>query len=176
MKKLKVHNFKQDTDYTCGPTSAQMLFSYFGLRVSEGHLAHQMHTTKKYGTRHNEMIRTARNNGFYVYVNNNASLLEIEYFLNMKLPVIVHYIEHTIGEGHYGVITKVDAERVYFTDPWFGSKLSYDREAFLKRWKSEDGKHPKWLMVINKTSIPLGKEYLPRQSSSKVGKLKKNKA
>lgn len=160
---LHFHQYFQHTDYTCGPTALKMAFEYFGLKLSENHLACEAHTSKKIGTCHKAMIEAARHHGFYVYVNNNSSLKEIEYLIANKRPVIIHFIEHTENEGHYSLVHKIDRKKIHLSDPWFGKRLSYTREEFEKRWNSEDHKHPQWLMSIGKEAFVEGREYQPHK-------------
>ena len=141
-----------------------MAFAFFGVRLSEQHLRFEAHTSRSIGTRHRGMIESARHHGFYVYVNDNSSLAEIEYVLAMKRPVIIHYLEPSENEGHYALIHSMDRKKVHLSDPWFGKRLSFSRGAFLKRWKSEDGKHPRWLMAIGQTPFVAGREYAPHSA------------
>jgi hypothetical protein len=48
--------FKQDTDFSCGAVVAQMVLAWYGIRESELHLMQRLHTSKTYGTHHNELI------------------------------------------------------------------------------------------------------------------------
>ncbi len=161
--KINIRHFFQDTDFTCGPTSLQMLFDFYGVHVSEKHLQHEAHTSKKLGTRHKAMINTALHHGFFVYANNDSSIEEIEYLLSLRIPPIVHYIEHTENWGHYAVVSNVSKAKIHLADPWFGEHMSYHKDDFIERWKSEDGKHPRWLMGISTELPTLGKTYVPKR-------------
>ncbi|HUX80975.1 MAG TPA: cysteine peptidase family C39 domain-containing protein [Candidatus Paceibacterota bacterium] len=158
---MKIPQFYQHTDFTCGPTSLRMAFAFFGVELSEKHLRFEAHTNKEVGTHHLGMIESARHHGFYVYANNNSSLIEIEYVLKMNRPVIIHYLEPFINEGHYALVHRISKNKLYLSDPWFGKRLSFSHDDFLKRWKSEDGRHPQWLMAIGKTPFVEGHEYTP---------------
>ena len=59
----------------------------------------EAHTNHDVGTKHNAMIKTARKEGFYCYVNNDSSWEGIENFLAEGLPVIIHFAEPQAERG-----------------------------------------------------------------------------
>ena len=93
MSLLEVPYFKQDTTYTCGPTSLQMVLAYYGVRASEQKLAQQLHTTTEKGTWRVAMYNLATELGFHCYVNDQAVLPEIEFLLKLGIPPIVRFLE-----------------------------------------------------------------------------------
>ncbi len=159
---LNVPYFKQDTAYSCGAASLQMAFDFFGFFESESKIAKEAHTEPVAGTKHQGMIDVATSKGFYCYVNNESSLDEIIYFLHLKLPIIVHFIEPSGDEGHYSIVTEVKNDTLVMNDPWNGKNFHMKVEDFLERWHSEYNSSTRWLMVISKEKISLGKQYLPQ--------------
>lgn len=159
---LDVPYFKQDTVYSCGVASLQMILDFFGVFESEEKLAREAHTNPESGTKHKWMIDVATKKGFYCYVNNESSLDEIGYFLEQKLPVLVHFIETSNEEGHYSIITGIQKGKVIMNDPWNGEGLRMPCDDFFSRWHSEDNTSMRWMMVLSKEKIPLGKQFLPQ--------------
>lgn len=159
---LDVPYFKQDTVYSCGVASLQMVLDFFGVFESEENLTKEAHTNPEIGTTYKWMIDVATKNGFYCYVNNESSLEEVGYFLEQKLPVTVRFIETSNNEDHYSVITGIQNGEVVMNDPWNGEGLRMSCEDFLSRWHTEDKNHIRWMMVIAKEKIPLGKQFLPQ--------------
>jgi predicted double-glycine peptidase len=153
--------FKQDTEYSCGPTSLQMVLANVGIKESEERLMHAAHTGKEAGTHHEWMMRTARSHGLYVYVNNGSSFDEIEMLLKEGYPVIVHYIEIVDNEEHYAVVTGIDEDSITFNDPWYGPNYKLPKKVFQERWHDEKGEYKEWIMAVSKTPFSTGVQYHP---------------
>ena len=158
---LKVPFFKQDTNYSCGPATMQMIFRFYGKFFSEEKLVKKLNTQKSIGTHHQAMIDLAIEEGFFPYVNNESSIEEIESYLNKKIPVIVHYTEPDNDDGHYSVIIGIEKNNIILNDPWNGEKFKINIEEFEKRWKDDKRNSKKWLMVVSDKDLSLGKQYLP---------------
>lgn len=58
--KLSVPYFRQQTDYSCGAASLHMIDAFFHTQIREKKLRQKLHTSKKFGTSHTELIREAR--------------------------------------------------------------------------------------------------------------------
>ena len=161
---LKVPYFKQDNGYSCGPTSLQMVFAFYGERINEDKLTKLLHTKKDSGASHEPLIKIANEEGFYVYVNNESSLQEITEILGKNIPVIVHFIEPSSDEGHYAVIIDITKDKIILNDPWNGEGFKMNTGDFIKRWygHSKDGLNKQWIIAISKEKFSLGKQYLPK--------------
>lgn len=162
--KFKVPFYKQDTDYTCGPASLQMVLSFFNDHKSEACIAKKAHTDKEAGTAHKWMIEVAEREGFYCYVNNNSSLEELKNFIGTGLPVIVHFTEPSGEESHYSVIKGFGKKQLILNDPWNGKDFKIKEKDFLSRWHGNvaNNNYKKWMMVISRENFNLGKQYLPK--------------
>lgn len=165
---LRIPFFKQDTAYSCGPVALQMILAFFGDRKSEYELVRRMHMNKAFGTRHEWMIVTARKEGFFCYVNNNSSLHEIEHFLSLHLPVIVHFNNPTDDDDHYSVIVGLTSDTVVFNDPWNGKGFKISRKVFLSHWYGDQaGKNYKqWMMVVSDKDLNIGRQYSPLKKNN----------
>lgn len=159
---LDVPYFKQDTVYSCGVASLQMVLEFFGVFESEKKLAKEAHTNPENGTTYKWMIDVATKKGFYCYVNNESSLEEIGYFLEQKLPVLVRFIEPSNNEDHYAIITGIQKGQIIMNDPWNGAGFRMEYHDFVERWHSEGNTSVRWMMVLSKEKIPLGKQFLPQ--------------
>lgn len=164
MSELPVPYFKQDTNYTCGPTSLQMVLAYYDFKDSEKNLAELLNTNKDTGTRRVDMHKLATELGFHCYVNDNAALPEIDFLLQLKVPPIVRFIEPDNNEDHYGVIIGMTDDDVVIHDPWNGPSCHFSKEDFQKRWTCDViGDCDQWLMGISPEPIPLGKQFHPHE-------------
>ncbi|PIZ83865.1 hypothetical protein COX97_00270 [Candidatus Pacearchaeota archaeon CG_4_10_14_0_2_um_filter_05_32_18] len=159
---ISLKYFKQDKDYTCGPACLEMVFSYFGKKISKANLV-KLAKTKKSGTNHINMIKVARKDGFYCYVHNNSSINQIKHFIDADLPVIVNYIEPKSDDGHYAVVVGYKGNKIILDDPWNGKNFKITIKEFKKRWYDYHKKHKysKWILVLSKKRFNLGKQYAP---------------
>ena len=160
---LEVPFHHQNTRYSCGPASLKMVLEFFGVHVDERKIAKIAHTNKD-GTKHKYLISTARIEGFYCYIHDNSTLHEIFHFISIGLPVIVHIVEPTSGEGHYSVVVGFSRKGVILNDPWNGKRFVMGYDKFIENWHSGKGGHlfRKWIMVISNRKFSVGKEYLPK--------------
>jgi len=162
MKSLKVPYFKQNTLYTCGPTSLLMVFSYYGIQASEDLLAKELDTNSDIGTKHSKMIEGVRRYGLHCYVNDQSTLQEIGYLLGYKVPVIIRFVEPAGNEDHYGVVVGFNRFFVTIHDPWSGANQRYTHKSFNERWRCDQiGTCAQWLMAVSKESLPIGHQYHP---------------
>lgn len=165
MQYLNVPYFKQDTIYTCGPTSLQMVLSFYGIRESESALAEELKSTAENGTYHKNMLEAVLRRGLYCYINDESNLEELRSLLGNGIPVIVRYLERERNEDHYGVVVGLSDEVVAINDPWAGERVHFSREEFIARWKCDLlGDCAQWLMAVAKEAFPLGRQYHPHGS------------
>jgi len=157
---LDIPFYKQDNRYTCGPAVLQMAFAYFGKKLAEGELALRLNVTED-GASHEEMIKLANNEGFFVYADNESTFDEIRYFIGLKKPVIVNFIEPSNDEGHYAVVKEVTDHSIILNDPWNGENFKMTQKDFENRWSSEDAKNKRWIMALSKEEFVLGKQFKP---------------
>lgn len=161
--KLKIPFYKQDTEYTCGPVSLQMAFSFLGKFKSERALAGEAKTNKN-GTTHQGMIETALKEKFFCYVNEGSSVEEIKHFIRLGFPVIVDYIEPSGNDGHYAVVSGYHHGNIVLNDPWNGKDFKLSEKEFLVRWHDCHLRNhvcTHWIMVLSKTNFSLGRQYIP---------------
>lgn len=160
--KLKIPFYSQKTSFSCGPASLQMIFSYFKKPTTQKSLMRKAHTTHE-GTIHQNIINVALKEKFYCYVNNNSTIHEIKHFVDSGYPVIINYTEPSSEEGHYSIVRGYDKKGIVMNDPWNGKDFRLTEKEFLSRWHDHHKHHQykKWMMVISKTDLQLGKQYLP---------------
>ena len=162
MKALKVPYFEQKTDYTCGPASLQMVLAFFGIKAEEEALAKQLETNSDIGTMHHNMIEGVRSHGLHCYVNDQATVQELQYLLGFNAPVIIRFIEPYDDEDHYGVVIGVNRFFITIHDPSNGASQRYTHKSFTERWLCDKiGTCAQWLMAVSKTPFPIGHQYHP---------------
>jgi len=159
---ISVPFYKQDTGYTCGPTSLQMVFSFFGSFMSEADLADLAETNEIIGTDHHNMIEVARLGGFYCYVNDTSSLLEVESFIDRGFPVIVDFVEPVTEEAHYAVVVGFSKGSIVLNDPANGKDFKLSEDDFSLRWHDGTTRSVRWMMVLSKSDFEIGRQYGPK--------------
>lgn len=153
MKKLNVPYHGQEREYTCGPASLRMVFSYFDTLYNEQQLTRRAKTSKHRGTTRKRMVTAARKAGYWVYEQSDSTLQVVKWFINNEMPVIVNYIEPDEDEGHYTVVTGYDAKGLFLHDPWNGKDFHLARRAFIDRWRGSSEKQDRWLMSVNYSDL-----------------------
>jgi ABC-type bacteriocin/lantibiotic exporter with double-glycine peptidase domain len=160
---IEVPYYHQKKEYTCGPAVLKMVFDFFDVHLKEEKLKKEMRTSKKRGTKHERLIKTALREGFYCYVHDNSSISQIKHFVEVGFPVIVHYIEPSSNDGHYSVVVGYKRNKLIMNDPWNGENYKIKLKEFEKRWHSqENSKQKRWIIVLSKNKFNLGRQYSPK--------------
>jgi hypothetical protein len=138
---------RQVTEYSCGASALQSVLSYWGRDVDEEELMKLLHTTSEAGTYPEDIVRGARALGFEAQAKENLTLDEVAEFTAGGNPMIAlaqvwrsqsgsaKSVEEDWDNGHYIVVLGVDADYVYFQDPYMRmSKAFAPRKAFEAHW------------------------------------------
>ena len=150
---VKVKPFEQSEGY-CGPAALKILLSYFGKDFTEDQLAQLGSATKETGTEHEGMMEAIKAIDGYVFVKENGTIEELEYFVKEeKLPVIVGWFEK--DGDHYSVVANITDKNIIMVDPAVNEPERWiDRELFPRIWFDFVGKDNRtaswgWYMVVN---------------------------
>jgi ABC-type bacteriocin/lantibiotic exporter with double-glycine peptidase domain len=141
----------------CGPASLRILLSHFGKEFSEEQLAKLAHATSSLdrgeGTEHEGMVETVKAIDGYVFVKEEGTLEELEYFVNKeKLPVIIGWFDK--NGDHYSVVVSITDKNIIIVDPAANEPERWlDKETFSKIWFDFVGPEDKvvswgWYMVV----------------------------
>ncbi|MFA6566339.1 MAG: cysteine peptidase family C39 domain-containing protein, partial [Candidatus Paceibacterota bacterium] len=158
---INVPYFEQETPFSCGPAALKMVLHFYGMEKTEEELIVRLRTNKHVGTLHSDMVRVAREEGFYVFENEESSIVEIEGLLKLRVPVIVHFTEPSENDHHYAVVVRADDTHLVLNDPWNGEKTTMEIHDFINRWSSEHTSEDNWLIAISKEPFSLGRQYSP---------------
>lgn len=152
VEKITLKHYIQSIGY-CGPASLKMLLSYFGKEMEEEELAKLAAATRDAGTEHEGMIEAVKEIGGYVFVKENGTIEELEYFVKQeKLPVIIGWFDK--DGDHYSVVVNVTDKNVIIVDPAANEPERWlDRATFPNIWFDFIGKENKtvswgWYMVV----------------------------
>lgn len=168
--KLKLPYYKQETKWSCGPASLQMAMSFLGEFSTQDEIIKKMNLKLSQmdefgdGIDNEQLVAVAQKMGFYCYVNQNTTVEEIKYFINLGLPVIVNYIEPREEDGHFSVVHGyggLTQKKIILHDPFNGKNLKLSEKKFLGWWKSGYQTHTRWMLVLSKKPFKVGRQYDP---------------
>jgi predicted double-glycine peptidase len=136
---------RQTTEYSCGASALQSVLAYWGKDVDERELMRLMGTSEEEGTYPERIANAARSLGFEAEVRHGLTLDEVARLIANGDPMIAlaqvwrGSRSGALGEdfdaGHYISVLGVDAENVYFQDPYVRNcKAFVPRDAFEKHW------------------------------------------
>lgn len=151
--KIKVQPFEQSKGL-CGPASLKILLSYFGKNYTEEQLAGLGGATQDSGTEHEGMISAIKELGGFVFVKEEGTIEELEYFIKEeKLPIIIGWFDK--DGDHYSVVVNITDKNIIIVDPATNEPERWiDREKFSNIWFDFVGKENKilswgWYMVVS---------------------------
>ena len=137
---------RQTTEYSCGASALQSVLAYWGKDVDERELMNLMGTTEEEGTYPEKIANAARALGFDAEIRQGLTLDEVQKLTAEGDPMIAlaqvwrSKKSGALGEdydaGHYISVLGVDADNVYFQDPYVRNcKAFVPRGLFEAHWQ-----------------------------------------
>ena len=123
MAKLPI--FRQTNSANCGPACLQMVLAYYGSGVSQKKLAVMAKTTKKSGTRPENLVTVLRANGIKAEAR-VTTLKELSSRVRKGNIAIVDYFLESEGIGHYAVAVSFGKQPIGLNDPAPGNTLLHN--------------------------------------------------
>lgn len=124
-----------------------MVLHYWGVRVTRRALIQAVGATEETGTSNTRMITAARAYGMRVHARSNATIADIEAWLEKGVPVIINYIEPEHREGHYAVIVGSIPTALRAHDPWHGKEIRISKKYLQTHWRGGFTRTHRWLMA-----------------------------
>ena len=148
MKNFKF--YKQETNWTCGPAVARMLFESVGIKKSEKEFIKPLKSNKIRGTYHENFPALAEEFKLDYVVNRNSSIDDLKFFLNNNYIVMVCYFIPEEKTDHYSIVKDIDSSFVYFYDPYYGENHKLSLKDFEKNWKfyTKYSKEKRWFFGV----------------------------
>lgn len=151
---LKIPIFKQSDDSLCGPASIKMVLSYYNENVEESQIAKLCNHTYDKGVDDYNMKKACEFLGYEVLIKNNSTFEDIQYWLNLNIPVIVDWfacfdniinydespysknvpIEYSVPNGHSSIVIGLDNYYIYLLDPYYGAVRKLTLIDFERVW------------------------------------------
>lgn len=146
--------FEQETEITCGPAALRSLLATVGISATEMELAKKA-KTNEHGTKPDNLVKTARSYGLFVYAKQGWTMEELE----ENVPVLVDIQAQGTPEeyekdesGHYVVVMAIREGKVICMDPSEGV-VEMGVIPFWEQWhdKEEDGfRTVRWGMTVKR--------------------------
>ena len=136
---------RQTTEYSCGASALMSVLAYWGNDVEEHELMRLMGTSEEEGTYPEKIANAARALGFEAEVRQGLTLDDVARITAKGDPMIAlaqvwrGSRSGALGEdfdaGHYISVLGVDADNVYFQDPYVRNcKAFVPRGVFEEHW------------------------------------------
>ncbi len=142
------YTYKQKDGWSCGPAVVRTVLHAFGIQKPVRQLRKELGTTRA-GTDNRGLIKVFRRHNIRFVMKENGKINDIKKHLDNHWVLVTYWIPF-YQESHYSIVTKVNQQRIYFHDTWFGGNHSYSLDYFLKNWWDEDASN--WFMAIKKPS------------------------
>lgn len=139
--------FKQKNAWSCGPAVMRLVLHwYFSRPKTVRELVRELKISPA-GTSDSQMVSALRRHRIPFKIKKRAVLGDVKKYLPTHLVVIAYWIP-AHKEAHYSIIRRLDKERIYLHDTWFGSRHSYSLPYFTRQcWREREYR---WLLLISK--------------------------
>jgi uncharacterized protein len=171
---------RQTTEYSCGASALQSVLAYWGMDVDERELMRLMGTTEEEGTYPERIAAAARSLGFEADVRQGLTLDEVQALTADGDPMIALAqvwrgsqsgpLGEDFNAGHYFSVLGVDADNVYFQDPYVRNcKAFVPRGHFEANWQHVMGNDLKRNPKLEHLGIVIrGKQRAPANLAEEV--------
>jgi ABC-type bacteriocin/lantibiotic exporter with double-glycine peptidase domain len=167
---LSVMSIKQRTDTDCGPTVLYAIATHYGIRADRAELDRMCNPDPDEGTVHEVLVSVAEKIGLRAEQASNATVSDIEHWVDLGVPVIVDYIvkETLLPEDlvrhlplgferrrlfeHYSIVVGYDEKDIFILDVRSGKEVRYSKSKFEREWTEGKLDHEpdqdRWMVVF----------------------------
>jgi predicted double-glycine peptidase len=112
---FNVPYYNQEQGYWCGPATLQMVFEFWGVKISQSAIASRVYNQTDNSTNINAMKDYASDVGFNCTAE-VGSINKLREFIQKGIPVIVlQQISLNDARGHYRIVVGYDEKKEVFT-------------------------------------------------------------
>lgn len=136
---LETKRFRQ-SKARCGPAALKIVARYFGVKVSEAHLAAVCRSSSFSGTTGENLVAAAHRIGLTAEIIDFGNFRLVASWLRKGIPVIVDWMSigdrsnARVATGHYSVVSGLTTTEIVLEDPAIGRKRRLPRQLFLSLW------------------------------------------
>lgn len=155
---MKIFPIKQRDALACGPTSIQMVLTYFKLPNSFKKIAEISQYKKRDGLSNKDLVETLRAFNLTVQEKANATWNDLARLNTPNKVIIVSWMKFGYI-GHFSVIEKVDKNHIILVDPQEGKYSKVQKTIFMRLWMDYDDMwYPRkntdiqlrWICIVSK--------------------------
>jgi len=158
---MKISPIKQRDGNACGPTSIQMVLTYFRLSHSFKKIARISQYKKRGGLFNKDLVKTLKALNLIVREKANTTWADLIRFNTANKVIIVSWMKFGYI-GHFSVVEKVSKHHITLSDPYDGKHARIKKMVFMRLWMDYDDMwYPlkntdiqlRWMCVISKKGI-----------------------
>jgi len=155
---MKISPIKQRDDSACGPTSIQMVLTYFGIPHTFEEIATISQYKKKDGLFNTDLVETLKKMGLHVKVHTSTRWSDLVRYNTTNNVIIVSWMMKGYI-GHFSLVEKVGKDFIELADPDNGKIVKMEKMIFMCLWMDYDGMwYPakntdiqlRWMGVVSK--------------------------
>lgn len=141
--------FEQETNYTCALACVRMIFSKFGLNISEEELVGKLKPSPKYGTNKDDLVDFIKSMGFEAECVEDSNLDEVRVSKEQGYGVILLV---SVDVPHCIIYLGDNGNHLKYHDPFFGE----NRSIIIKKFTSKNAVYP---FIRWRTDIDILRKY-----------------
>lgn len=153
---------RQIYGYDCGASATQSMLIYYGLDVREDKIMRLLKTSRRYGTRPENIVKVLSKFGLEASLSTQMSIEELKAYIKKGRPVIMDIQAWSYDEkkdysddwddGHYVIAIGYDEKKFYFEDPSSVRRTYLSYKEVENRWhdKNASGKYYNLGIVVKK--------------------------
>lgn len=135
---MKIFPIKQRDASACGPTSIQMVLTYFKIPNSFKRIGEVSQYKKRDGLSNNHLVETLREFHLTVREKNNTTWGDLRRSNTKNQVIIVSWMKKGYI-GHFSVVEKVTDKYIVLIDPEEGKAQRMQKIVFMRLWMDYDG-------------------------------------
>lgn len=156
--------YRQQKDYTCGPSTLRMVLAAKGRKYTEEYIARHAETRAKTGTSNFGMQRFLRKIGVAYTAAYRTRYSELRR-ATRRGPVIVDWMPQHIfpahpefiackeydpeKDSHYAIVIAAADTFVTLQDPVLGRRVRLLRSKFMRAWRDPTSASAHWMLVVH---------------------------
>lgn len=138
---IELKPFIQTDDSRCGPATLKIVLDYYGISATEDELCIKCRHSYQNGCKNDDMEKVLESYGLKTYSKVNATIKDIEYWIEKRIPVIVDWFSTGVtvqdkdcADGHASIVVDIDDTHIYILDPEHGKIRKILQKDFMRVW------------------------------------------
>ena len=145
-------HYKQEKDWTCGPSALRNALSNLGFEYSEEYLIKLLNTNPERGTWSNKFIKIKSISLIKIIEKEDINLNELANLIKKGFQIITCFYVKSDKVDHYSLIKEINNKEIIFKDSWFGNNYKMSLDQFKEIWFTDPNfeNRKRWIFAIKK--------------------------